>query len=238
MEVWRDELYHGLLANLRSRVKNVTGTSGDIGRKGKGLGGGPVGTGKGREWTKHKYVRKEGNRYIYPEDLKKSKKDGSLKSKHYKESSYGKNTKIRTFDSDNVNAQKARYLYDNVVSRDRASKGKYGARDAYQTRHLLNKKMLNNVKSALGDDNKNTTRVTTTNKLTGKSTTNELKSTLYYENGNQWFDMMVVNVNTRKENANDLQTMSKYTTVDYVVSKGKIHQTYDKGRDWFKKHIG
>lgn len=29
----------------------------------------------GRSWGKHKYIRKEGNRYIYPEDLKKKAED-------------------------------------------------------------------------------------------------------------------------------------------------------------------
>lgn len=29
-----------------------------------------------REWKEHKYIRKEGNRYIYPEDLKKSSRQG------------------------------------------------------------------------------------------------------------------------------------------------------------------
>lgn len=27
----------------------------------------------GVEWRRHKYIRKEGNRYIYPEDLKKKR---------------------------------------------------------------------------------------------------------------------------------------------------------------------
>lgn len=33
---------------------------------------------KGREWKNHKYIRKEGNRYIYPEDLKNGKNKGWL----------------------------------------------------------------------------------------------------------------------------------------------------------------
>lgn len=33
---------------------------------------------KGREWKNHKYIRKEGNRYIYPEDLKKGRNKGWL----------------------------------------------------------------------------------------------------------------------------------------------------------------
>ena len=33
---------------------------------------------KGTTWGEHKYIRKEGNRYIYPEDVKKSANDNNV----------------------------------------------------------------------------------------------------------------------------------------------------------------
>lgn len=49
LETWREELYEDLYHAL-----------------------------KGREWKTHKYIRKESNRYIYPEDLKKGRNKGWL----------------------------------------------------------------------------------------------------------------------------------------------------------------
>ena len=43
-----------------------------------------------QEWSKHKYIRKEGDRYIYPEDLEKEAKSSSANRSTYKLSSEGK----------------------------------------------------------------------------------------------------------------------------------------------------
>ena len=76
MESWKDELYHGLLSNFRSRIGSVGKTN--IGRINIGNSRTDYKTsnssGTGREWKEHKYIRKEGNRYIYPEDLNKPKR--------------------------------------------------------------------------------------------------------------------------------------------------------------------
>lgn len=40
---------------------------------------------KGTTWGEHKYIRKEGNRYIYPEDVKKSANDNIEKQKELNE---------------------------------------------------------------------------------------------------------------------------------------------------------
>ena len=39
----------------------------------------------GREWGNHKYIRKEGNRYIYPSDLKKISRDHADQMKEVRE---------------------------------------------------------------------------------------------------------------------------------------------------------
>lgn len=43
-----------------------------------------------KEWSKHKYIRKEGDRYIYPEDLEKEAKSSSANRSTSKLSSEGK----------------------------------------------------------------------------------------------------------------------------------------------------
>ena len=104
MEPWLKELYlqHGLFDNLRAKYKTVSNGAKKVantvtsntkkavnaatsGHKNKvSLGN------TGREWKNHKYIRKEGNRYIYKEDLKK--KSLAPSSNHNNRTSVKKNT--------------------------------------------------------------------------------------------------------------------------------------------------
>ena len=73
MEAWKEELYHGLISQYKNQL------SGSLSSGGKSSGGKA-----GRTWKHHKYIRIENGRYIYPEDLNKTKKSNmsdSLKDK-------------------------------------------------------------------------------------------------------------------------------------------------------------
>lgn len=80
MEAWREELYHGIFSNFRSRISSVIKpTIGriSVGSQKTSYTTSSSGNSTGREWKEHKYIRKEGNRYIYPEDLKSPSKKSS-----------------------------------------------------------------------------------------------------------------------------------------------------------------
>ncbi len=64
MESWREELYHGVISELRARIREGAGGSGTS-NSSKERGG--------WTWKNHRYVRIENGRYIYPEDLKQNK---------------------------------------------------------------------------------------------------------------------------------------------------------------------
>lgn len=79
MEAWKEDLYlqHGWLSDTASRVRiGVRNTANRVGSTIKSFGTktNPDGT-----WKQHKYIRKEGNRYIYPQDLKKKVTDTANK---------------------------------------------------------------------------------------------------------------------------------------------------------------
>ena len=75
MEAWREELYHGVISDLKNRISvSVGGTS-----AGASTTSSKSSQRGGWSWKNHKYIRVENGKYIYPEDLnKKSKKTSSL----------------------------------------------------------------------------------------------------------------------------------------------------------------
>lgn len=229
MEAWRDELYHGLLANLRSRVKNVTGTSGDIGRKGKGLGGGPVGTGKGREWSNHKYIKKEGNRYIYPEDLKKNSKKNRPPTVDMPKATKEERKLMRGTTFGRINKTYKNHSKSGLGANITAGKLEREIKRAHKKNQITTPgsnvdRRADSVKGSIYKDRNVYT----------------LEQTAQFRNGKTWFDTVDVKTYYNTQDLGGYGGVDKAYTMrnEYTVSYGKIHQAYNEGRDWVKKHIG
>ncbi len=223
MEVWREELYHGLLDNLRGRVKNVTGTSSGIGRKGNGLGGGKVGNGSGRTWKEHKYIRIENGRYIYPEDLKKK---ASLVGSKVASSLPKKKTKPAARLSDmHKNNITSKFGPKNSGTTVRVTtKNKAG--DKTHTQYLVGgRKVMKNTQKAI-DNAAGAKNSTVASERTGQNTYN---TAVAYRNGKQWFDTL--DVYSQKVPAGNHGEQNDL----YVYNYGYFHQAANAGRDFVNR---
>lgn len=227
MEAWRDELYHGVLDGLRGRIKNITGTSSGIGRKGNGLGTGPVGTGSGRTWKEHKYIRKEGNRYIYPEDLQKSSKS---KKKEYKEL------------LKNTSREDKKLLRGTNLNR--LNKTYYKSGSTGIKANITAGRLERNLKKAQKGNQITIGKYRGTNTVRGSISKDRdvytLEETTQFTNGKTWFDTVDVKQYYSVQDVGGYGGINKaYTTRnEYTVSYGKIHQAYNEGKDWVRNKLG
>lgn len=253
METWREELYHGLLANVKGRLKLNSGAGSTIGKKSVGSVGKSSGTGKGREWTKHKYVRKEGSRYIYPEDLKK-RSDNKKANSGNKSSGDKKNKTNTTRDSHQKDWENRRNKYGekliNKYSKPVADRPYTYRKDVDRTSRVLRigqlkgakaKKALNEVQNVLDVyhnwefPSKSVMLSKTESKKTDGSTEFVTQRTkLKYEKGKQWVDSLTVNqYYDPKMNGNNY-----FYENEYVYTYGRLSQARMAGQDFVNSILG
>lgn len=222
------------------RSKNVTGTISDISKKGSGLGTGPVGNTGGYSGRPGKYTpvsspSKRSNDRISKIDARDSRDNGDHYRKTYSNDGH---TLTTTYDSDKFN--RAKILFLNGAAK------KQKGRSSYQVKEAYSKKKEKQIRDAVGNDFVNYHKVTQHNDINGATGTYELTSTLKYENGKQWFDKIYTNVDVNVSGVStgpnggvliDYNNLSQDTKVEYIVSRGKLGQAYDKGMGFVKNKI-
>ncbi len=223
MEVWRDELYHALRIGSFNLPK--------IGIK--SIGGKTNGNG---EWKQHKYIRKEGNKYIYPEDLKnksktpsrasllKPNKDDDPVTAAYKKAVRKRNTTFGRLGNFNVDYNREGNLHS-------STSGVKGNILANKLNRELKRQQKKNV-------------ITPKNTIKGSINVDRdvytLQATVQYKNGSKFFDTVSAN------NYYDYQDVggqgginNAYTQrTEYTVEYGTLHQQVNKGRDFVNKYLG
>ena len=221
MEAWREELYHGLFDSIRNRVKKTDTNNSNSGESGKSK--------TGRTWKKHKYIRIENGRYIYPEDLEKKNKKTTYQNQGVTNATSKANSKTKGKRAKPFRKMaKLKYKYDQNSGSDvyTGLKGKRAFKQAKKVIKLGNK--YNNT------GNTDSTLSTHHNPITKNNTT--YKVSVQYKNGKSFFDRVIVDSNYYKEPAgiSDVRNNQVYEDT-YTYEYGKLHQAYNKGKEWMKK---
>ena len=234
MEAWREELYHGLFTNSDG------------------------------SWKQHKYIRKEGNRYIYPEDLKKTitdnlrkyitdtkkrkRSDSRIASIDTRDSKLREATKNRIYQNHGVVTSTAkRYAKDKEIKRGSfktLAKLKYkndvdSGDDIYERGKA--RKVRRQIEKAIkkGKKTNNTGDPNSTyasHYRENTQTVTTYKASIEYKNGKAWFDRMTVSSSITSEPALQAGVRdSKVYEDKYVYEYGKLHQL---GKSFVNKLFG
>lgn len=219
MEAWRDELYHGLLDNIRARVntavKNTASSANRIASPGN--------AGKGRQWKEHKYIRIENGRYIYPEDLKKKAKSvGNKLSSNLPKKKSKPATRLSDLHSNNVASKFGPKGSGTTISTTQTNKT---GDKKIRTYHVGGRKVMKNAQKAVdaASGSKNSAFAT---ERTGNNTYN---TAVAYRNGKQWFDTL--DVYSQKVPSGNHGEQNDL----YVYNYGYFHQAANAGRDFVNK---
>ena len=248
MESWREELYlqHGWLSDTVSRVKvGVRNTANRVGSK----------TNSDGTWKQHKYIRKEGNRYIYPQDLKKTATNMANKvASTVKKAATNAKTTIKTNKKDSVKVDvdndRIKQTYtDKYYGHGQNTLNRYMPDEREMTEYLYkttpntlisersgqrsfkySKKTENDIRDAHGSDNKiREEREIYEGPNLGWDNT-FFSSDVRVVNGERWFKSEIdVNVAIVTHNRGS-GGLTKSTAATYTITYSKTRQLLNKGK--------
>lgn len=225
MEPWREELYlqHGLFDSLRSKYKTVS----DNVKKAAG---------NGREWKNHKYIRKEGTRYIYKDNLKKTSKPTKRDSEKV-EVDTG-NIKRTYTDKYYGHGQRTLSRYMPKLSFKRLSKPNSSTlvgEEKGNATYKYSKKLEKDIRDAHGSDNHISEMEQIYDGPNLGWNTTIFESNVYAKNGEKWFKSEIEVSATKVTTNMGSNGLTQSTVATYTISYSKTRQLYNKGKSFINK---